>query len=491
MTRKAPSLAGRALLALVLMFGFYALALGLCATLGWLCWLDWHKGRNFHPKLWLFAAITVGVVLWSVFPRRVRMDDPGVPLTRQQAPRLWRMIEEIAGKAGQPLPKQVFLVPEINAFVAQRNSWLGFGGERILGIGLPLLQVLTVPETKAVLAHEFGHFHGGDTRLGPFLYKVHAAMARTIVNLKQADSPVHKPFEWYGLLFLRLTNAISRAQEFAADALSVRLVGLAPAQSALQRVGQVGPLFDAYLEREYFPVLNRGLRPPMIAGFATFLGSTRIRQAQVEIGEEAMQARGNPYDTHPPLPQRLAAAAEVDEAGPERSEGPIGTTLLDGLPALEDAVLRFLTGKGDVLKVPKGDWADTGPLFAGQWRDLAKDLAPGLEASTTAELPRWTKELETFAKKVAKDVPTEQRRNFGTWCLGALLGAALVQNGWRAVTGPGEPVLVERDGEQLDPLQLANDAVSGKLATPAWQELCERHGIAALPLTGPAAAPKA
>ena len=491
MTRKAPSLAGRALLALVLMFGFYALALGLCATLGWLCWLDWHEGRRVHPKLWLFAAITVGVVLWSVFPRRVRMDDPGLPLTRQQAPRLWQMIEDIARKADQPLPKQVFLVPEINAFVAQRNSWLGFGGERILGIGLPLLQVLTVPETKAVLAHEFGHFHGGDTRLGPFLYKVHAAMARTIVNLKQADSPVHKPFEWYGLLFLRLTNAISRAQEFAADALSVRLVGLAPAQSALRRVGQVGPLFEVYLEREYFPVLNRGLRPPMIAGFETFLGSTRIRQAQVEIGEEAMQARGNPYDTHPPLPQRLAAAAEVARPGAERSEGPAAVTLLDGLPALEEKVLKLLTGKSDVLKVPKGDWADTGAAFAGQWRDVTKELAPGLEPSTVTELPRWTKELETFAKQLAKDLPADQRRNFGAWCLGAMLGTALVQSGWRATTGPGEPVLVVRDGTELDPAQLANDVVAGKLDANAWRELCERHGVATLPLTGPAAVPKA
>jgi len=38
-------------------------------------------------------------------------------------------------------------------------------------IGLPLMQIMTVSQMRAVLAHEFGHYYGGDTKLGPWVYR--------------------------------------------------------------------------------------------------------------------------------------------------------------------------------------------------------------------------------------------------------------------------------------------------------------------------------
>ncbi|MBZ0152730.1 MAG: M48 family metallopeptidase, partial [Planctomycetes bacterium] len=169
------SLAGRASLALMLMVGFYLLALGICAGLAWLVFAD-AQSHRIHPKLWIMAVVVIGTVIYSVWPRRVKFPDPGVPLRRQDQPRLWSMVDEVARAAGQEPPRQIFLVPDINAFVAERNSVLGLGGERIMGIGLPLLQVLTLPQAKSVIAHEFGHYHGGDTRLGPFIYKTREAI---------------------------------------------------------------------------------------------------------------------------------------------------------------------------------------------------------------------------------------------------------------------------------------------------------------------------
>ena len=34
------------------------------------------------------AAITIGVVVWSVWPRRAEFPDPGVPLTKEDQPEL-------------------------------------------------------------------------------------------------------------------------------------------------------------------------------------------------------------------------------------------------------------------------------------------------------------------------------------------------------------------------------------------------------------------
>jgi Zn-dependent protease with chaperone function len=43
-----------------------------------------------------------------------------------------------------------------------QGGFLGIGGYRVLGIGLPLLQNFNISEVTSILAHEFGHFYGGD-----------------------------------------------------------------------------------------------------------------------------------------------------------------------------------------------------------------------------------------------------------------------------------------------------------------------------------------
>lgn len=488
MSKKASSLAGRALLAVVMMVGFYVLALGLCIALGWLCWMDAEEGSRVHPKLWIFAAVTIGVVLWSIWPRKDVFPDPGVPLTRREHPRLWQLVERVAERAEQEPPKQIFLVPEINAFVAERNSRMGFGGERIMGIGLPLLQVLTVPQVTGVIAHEFGHFHGGDTRLGPFIYRTRAAIGRTIVSLHEAESLLHKPFEWYGTLFLKVTFAISRAQEFAADALSVRIVGVAPVQSALRRVNEVGPLYDHYLESEYFPMLNRDIRPPLAEGFERFLASQAMQKAQVELGEGAMQAKGDPYDSHPPLSERLAAAAAVAGPGDAPTGGPAAIALLDDLGRLEQELLIFLTGRKEVCDIPAAAWADSGAALARGWQEIADKHAANLEPLRVAELATSAALLPRIAQAIDREIPEQQRVDAGSWFLGVFFANALARAGFVPRTMPGDPIQLVRDEQVIEPFATTRMLAEGKLAAADWAEACRRHGIGDLVLTGPGAA---
>ncbi len=93
------------------------------------------------------------------------------------------------------MPRDVYLVPDVNAFVAERGGFMGFGTRRIMGIGLPLFHLLTVDELNAVLAHEFGHFYGGDNALGPWVYKTRTAIVRTVMNLGQANNWLMIPFQ--------------------------------------------------------------------------------------------------------------------------------------------------------------------------------------------------------------------------------------------------------------------------------------------------------
>lgn len=94
------------------------------------------------------------------------------------------------------MPGEVYLVGDMNAWVAERGGLMGFGGRRVMGIGLPLLQLLSVSQFAGVLAHEFGHYYGGDTKLGPWIYKTRAAIGRTLAGLGDSMLAVAFPLVW-------------------------------------------------------------------------------------------------------------------------------------------------------------------------------------------------------------------------------------------------------------------------------------------------------
>ncbi|HEX5052822.1 MAG TPA: M48 family metallopeptidase [Planctomycetota bacterium] len=483
--RKAPSLAGRAVLAIALMIGFYLLALGICTGLGLLVY-ESLQSRHVNGRLLVSCAITVGVVLWSVVPRPARFPDPGVRLREPDQPELFRLIQSVAKDVGQAPPAEVFLVGDVNAFVAERGSVLGLGGTRIMGLGLPLLQVLTTRQLRSVIAHEFGHFHGGDTRLGPFIYRTREAIGRTVVNFHRAQSLLQKPFEWYGKLFLRVTFSISRQQEFAADALAVQIVGLEPMQSALRRVNEVSELYDRYLQTEFLPVLNRNVRPPIAEGFGLFLSSKAVQELQVQIREQAMQAKGNPYDSHPPLSERLATAAEVEHPGTGNSAGPLAISLLHDLPTLEGELLAFLVGKAEVKKVPAGTWREAmAAALAGTWNAAAEQQGSKLPAMAVAELTAQGPLLEHHALLLDRKVPAAERRMFGAWLFGCLLARALLRAGFAIEASPGDPVVMVRGEQGIEPFAIAESMAAGKLTEAAWQQTCAAHGIGGLVLAGP------
>ena len=54
---------------------------------------------------------------------------------------------------------------------------------RVMFVGLPLLQLITERGLRAVIAHEYGHYAGGDTRLGPWIHRTRETVLRTIAHL--------------------------------------------------------------------------------------------------------------------------------------------------------------------------------------------------------------------------------------------------------------------------------------------------------------------
>ena len=133
--------------------------------------------------LGLCGLVMGGTMLWSLIPRRDNFEAPGPTLDNYSHPKLFAELKYIAAALDEPLPDEVFLIPQANAFVADRGGIMGIGSRRVMGIGLPLIAIMNLTEFRAVLAHEFAHYYGGDTRLGPWVYKTRMAMVRTIQNM--------------------------------------------------------------------------------------------------------------------------------------------------------------------------------------------------------------------------------------------------------------------------------------------------------------------
>lgn len=64
-------------------------------------------------------------ILWSVFPRIDKFEAPGPSLTPAKHPRLFKEIERVAAAVGQPMPAEVYLVPDVNALAIPIGGVVG------------------------------------------------------------------------------------------------------------------------------------------------------------------------------------------------------------------------------------------------------------------------------------------------------------------------------------------------------------------------------
>jgi Zn-dependent protease with chaperone function len=468
------------------MVGFYVFAISIVALLLVLPYLEYRVVGRVEGRLGAFALLGAGAIIWAIVPRWDRFDDPGPRLTEVEHPRLFAALRQVARDTGQAMPSEIFLVAQLNAWVAQRGGFMGFGSRRVMGLGLPLLEALSVRQFRAVLAHEFGHYYGGDTRLGPWIYKTRAAIERTLQGLRHHSTALATPFQWYGQGFLRITHAVSRQQEFTADALAARTVGARPLVEGLRALHGSDPAFSAYWSQEVAPMLQLGARPPIAAGFRRFIEVPRVRSAMAESVEHEMaEGQAGPYDTHPCLRDRVAAVASLPP-GDEASNDPPAFSLLERTDELEARLLEFLGGKKAPALAPV-DWADAGDrVWLPFWRAQAGHHAGALAGLTPSGLMDHANDLAGLATRLGlvkggEDVG-EHHGQGAAWVIGIAMATALHDQGWRLHTPPGEPVTLERDGSTVRPFALMHDLGTGELPPAEWLALCLRHGLAELDL---------
>jgi Zn-dependent protease with chaperone function len=478
------SLAQRAALAVALMAGFYLLALSLAVGLVALPIVEyWVTGRLHWLQLDIACLSAAGAILVAVWPRRDVFIPPGPELTERAAPNLFAVLRGVASATRQEMPEHVYLDPHVNAAVTHRGGVMGFGSRRVIILGLPLIQGLSVDQLRAVVAHEFGHYQSGDVSLGPWIYKTRAAIGRAIARL--GDGVLARLFILYGNLFLRITLAISRQQELVADEVSAAVTSAETAARTLTRVERLEIASSSYWQSELVPVLEAGFVPPLASGFDAFLeaGEVRTFLAQPVTFDEDETEKPS-MSSHPPRRERLAALAALPAAHGAVPDERSASLLLEGRDALAMEMLRTRAGAEAVGRLAPILWRDVGDaIHIPSWLAMRKQHAVWLATLTADAAPVDRHALLAMSGVLAQgdeDERTIVDRALYVWAAGVAL--CLVEAGWRLDTGPGRPIMLVRGEERINPFQIARTTLAGDRCASEWRTRCDAIGLTGRPL---------
>jgi len=249
-------------------------------------------GRYFGGQNGMLLALVIAGVMNFVsyfFSDKIALATyRAQPVTREQLPRVYAIVERLSQKMGIPMPK-LFVIPtdSPNAFATGRNPH-----HASVAVTAGILNLLTDEELEGVLAHELGHVNNRDILIS----SIAATIAGAITYLARfgfffgggGNSEDRRGGGIGALLMLILAPIaammiqlwVSRTREYNADETGAKLTGNPYAlASALSKL-------DAYSRRA-----------PMVASPST----AHLFIIQPLLGMNF----GSLFSTHPPIAKRI------------------------------------------------------------------------------------------------------------------------------------------------------------------------------------------
>jgi Zn-dependent protease with chaperone function len=281
LTEPSKSYRRHAWLALGGLLTFVGLYLGLTGYLAWMVWrllgnALLHGGNVIGAALLSVPALFfLAFLVRGLFVVKHAADPSLVEVDPAKQPTLYAFIMKLADDTGAPRPHKVFLSGRVNAAVFYDLSFwnLLFPSKKNLELGLGLINVLTLDELKAVVAHEYGHFAQKTMAVGRWVYVAqqiagHVVMARGLFDrFLQGVSRIDIRIAWVGWigrlfvwairavldtafrLVVLAHRALGREMEFNADLVAVSVSG---SDSLVHALHRLGPADEAWEEAVSF-----------------------------------------------------------------------------------------------------------------------------------------------------------------------------------------------------------------------------------------------
>ena len=297
-------------------------------------------------KLVLIAIVIVFASLWAIVKSvfvRGKDEDPGEKLAMGEHPELRAVLDEVAARIGTRPVDSVYMTPGTDIAVTERGGLvrqLRGKSERCLILGVAVLDGMKVRELKAILAHEYGHFHNEDTAGGGLARVVRRSLMTMALHLGRGRAAsALNPAWWFvrgfHAVFLRISQGASRLQEVLADRAAAFAYGSEAFARGLTHVVQRSVRFDAHNQATLGEVVPA--KTP-VANLYAFVPKASVDPKTVEeAAGEAMARPASPYDSHPRPVDRIAWVTKIAAAGPPQDERDASEawSLLTGREALE------------------------------------------------------------------------------------------------------------------------------------------------------------
>jgi heat shock protein HtpX len=252
-------------------------------------------------EIGLLIAVVMNFVSYF-FSDKIALKTSGAqPVTREQLPRLYQVMEGLAAKANIPVPK-LYVVPDAapNAFATGRSP-----KHASVAVTQGLLQIMDDDELEGVIAHELSHVRNYDILTS----SIAATIAGAVTYMAQMGKWAML-FGGFGgnrddergggglsallMIFLApfaallLQLFLSRTREYAADETGVRMVGHPQGLiSALQKLG-------AYNKR----IPTSAISP----------STSSLCIVKPFFGQGTLSSL---FSTHPPLEDRIAVLRQM------------------------------------------------------------------------------------------------------------------------------------------------------------------------------------
>ncbi|HUA66045.1 MAG TPA: M48 family metalloprotease [Alphaproteobacteria bacterium] len=279
-----------------------------------------------------FVTGHVGLVTLFVRSFRLRKGvEFRIPLTRDDAPALYEMLQGLCSKLELAFPQEIVLQMGDGAWVRLRGMRSG-SGKVTLGVGYDLLAGLTVAEMEAVFAHEMTHAklvsRGYKNWLGAGQARLRLlaiALWNEVNNARRAKksstvaNALFVVVDWLVRIATRLVATYSRQDEFEADRGAAMLSGSAAMKSALSKLDSLHRIASR------LPWNERVAQLQQPAGYSQWL-LREITAGMKTSASDAGEPASNQYSTHPSIRDRLAALPPDDKI--LAADSPCGIQLL-------------------------------------------------------------------------------------------------------------------------------------------------------------------
>lgn len=295
----------------------YSLVANLMVAIGYEVFTTWSETNDsawfwtalFCGIIFLFPLLISGNLIYRIHKKWAHPTfDPSIytgrQLKRQDFPKLWQWVENLAVTLKTPVPDHIIIGLDDSFFVTSTDIVLLPSKQTLTGhtLYLPLLflTALSQEETQAIIGHELTHFSNQDTIKSREINTQFSLFYAYYQNLRGSQHQaqwIEIPVFWLAEHFLyRFQKAIyhwGRKQEYFADQGGATLSGHTLFAQSLLRVVAISELlarFGIDLETNHAVETINNL----------------LQQQSLVVDEHTMSSlTTHPFDTHPPLKLRL------------------------------------------------------------------------------------------------------------------------------------------------------------------------------------------